>query len=76
MDLPTCLASTAAVYSRLKLSSVIATSSRMRLKSLARSVSSLRINRDTWGHGSGGEGRLGLRGSENWKEGGGIAVTI
>lgn len=44
---PTCLASTAAVYSRLKLSSVMATSSRMRLKSLALSVSSRRINRDT-----------------------------
>lgn len=45
---PTCLASTAAVYSRLKLSSVIATSSRMILKSLARSNSSLRISRETW----------------------------
>lgn len=45
---PTCLASTAAVYSRLKLSSVIATSSRMRLKSLALSVSSLLMSRDTW----------------------------
>lgn len=55
-DSPTCLASTAAVYSRLKLSSVMATSSRMRLKSLALSVSSLRINKDTWGAG-GGEGR-------------------
>lgn len=53
---PTCLASTAAVYSRLKLSSVMATSSRMRLKSLALSVSSRRINRDTWGWGEVGNG--------------------
>lgn len=45
---PTCLASTAAVYSRLKLSSVIATSSRMMLKSLARSNSSLRISSETF----------------------------
>lgn len=44
---PTCLASTAAVYSRLKLSSVIATSSNIRLKSFARSVRSRRISRDT-----------------------------
>lgn len=48
LNSPTCLASTAAVYSRLKLSSVIATSSRMRLKSLARSVSSRLMSRDTW----------------------------
>ena len=54
-DSPTCLASTAAVYSRLKLSSVMATSSRMRLKSLALSVSSRRISKDTWG----GKGRAG-----------------
>lgn len=46
--LPTCLASTAAVYWLLKLSSVMATSSRMMLKSLARSNSSLRTNRDTY----------------------------
>lgn len=45
--LPTCLASTAAVYSRLKLSSVMATSSRMMLKSFARSNSSLRISSET-----------------------------
>lgn len=44
---PTCLASTAAVYSRLKLSSVMATSSKMMLKSLALSNSSLRISSDT-----------------------------
>ena len=64
-DSPTCLASTAAVYSRLKLSSVMATSSSMRLKSLALSVSSRRINKDTCGPGGGGEGRGALRGLEN-----------
>lgn len=55
-DSPTCLASTAAVYSRLKLSSVMATSSSMRLKSLALSVSSRRINKDTWWPGGGERG--------------------
>ena len=43
----TCFDSTAAVYSRPKLSSVMETSSKMMLKSLARSVSSWRISRDT-----------------------------
>lgn len=46
--LPTCLASTAAVYSLLKLNSVMATSSRIMLKSLARSNSSRLISRDTY----------------------------
>ena len=44
----TCLASTAAAYSRPKLSSVRATSSKIMLKSRARSVRFLRISMDTY----------------------------
>ena len=44
---PTCFASTAAVYSLPKLSSVMETSSRMMLKSRARSISSRLTNKDT-----------------------------